>query len=90
MKTIDIVSYGLSAELYNLTLTDGVQAAVPTGPVTLLKPFAVFVVDGNFAGLERITISTWSSDASNIPQITVSFSTAGISRDCKIAVLYKY
>jgi hypothetical protein len=89
MKYIDIVSYGLTAERYAVTLTDGVQAAVPTGPVTLTKPFHVFVIDAALAGQERITSSTWSSDVNNIPQITVSFSTPGISRDCTVIVLYK-
>ena len=90
MKYIDIVSYGLTAERYAVTLIDGVQTAVPTGPVTLTKPFHCFVIDANFAGLERITSSTWSSDASNIPQITVNYSTPGISRDCTVVVLYKH
>jgi hypothetical protein len=90
MKYIDIVSYGLTAERYALTLTHNVQAAVPTGPITLTVPYTVFVIDGNFAGLERITSSTWSTDVNNIPQITVSFSTPGISRDCTVVVLYKH
>jgi hypothetical protein len=89
MKYIDIVSYGLTAERYAVTLTDGVQKAVPTGPVTLTKPFHAFVIDANLAGQERITSSTWSSDVNNIPQITVSYSTPGITRDCTVVVLYK-
>lgn len=88
-KFIDIVSYNLTAETYAISVTDATLTSVPTGPVSLKKPYAVFIIDANLAPGESIVSMTWGFTGDNIPQVTVGFSTAAITRDVKVVVLYK-
>jgi len=88
-KFIDIVSYNLTAETFAISVTDSTLTSVPTGPVSLTKPYAVFIIDANLGQGESITSMTWGFTGANIPQITVGFSTPGITRNVKVVVLYK-
>jgi hypothetical protein len=81
--------YGLIVEKFSMALTHNTVTNVPTGPVTLTKPHAVFIAEADLSPSESIIGSTWSSTANNIPRITATFSTAGITRDCIVVVMYK-
>jgi hypothetical protein len=89
-KFIDIVSYGLTAENFAIPVTDATLTTVPTGPTPLTKPYAVFVIDGEFAPGESVISTTWGFSGTNAPQITVGYSTPGITRNLKVVVLYKH
>ena len=88
-KYIDLVSYNLVPETFAVTVTGGTQFTLPIEPNLLTTAFGVFVIDAQLASGESITATSWSLSGSNVPQITVTFSSGAVSRPVKVVVLYK-
>lgn len=95
MQNFDIAAkYAMDVMLYSVVLNDNTQATIPTGVVTLKKPFAVFMVDAvippTAAGLPNVVEAfAWEVDSDNKPLVTAQFTNNVGSVYCTVAVCYK-